>query len=76
CPVLLGPHTFNFAQASQDAIAAGAARRVVDVWELIQQATQLLDDTVARQTMAAAGRAFAEANRGALVRTLSEIEKL
>lgn len=76
CPVLLGPHTFNFAQASQDAIAAGAARRVADVWALIQQATQLLDDGAARQTMSAAGYAFAEANRGALVRTLSEIEKL
>jgi 3-deoxy-D-manno-octulosonic-acid transferase len=30
CPVLLGPHSFNFAQASEDAIACGAARRVSD----------------------------------------------
>jgi 3-deoxy-D-manno-octulosonic-acid transferase len=28
CPVLLGPHSFNFAEASEDAIACGAARRV------------------------------------------------
>ena len=30
CPVLVGPHTFNFLQATQDAIAAGAARRIDD----------------------------------------------
>jgi 3-deoxy-D-manno-octulosonic-acid transferase len=30
CPVLLGPHSFNFAEASEDAIACGAARRVPD----------------------------------------------
>ncbi|NJA89627.1 3-deoxy-D-manno-octulosonic acid transferase [Rhodocyclus tenuis] len=28
CPTLVGPHTFNFAQAAADAIDAGAARRV------------------------------------------------
>lgn len=27
CPVWMGPHTFNFAKASEDAIAAGAAKR-------------------------------------------------
>jgi 3-deoxy-D-manno-octulosonic-acid transferase len=35
CPVLLGEHTFNFQQASQDAIDCGAAMRVdgtVDHW--------------------------------------------
>ena len=28
CPVLVGPHTFNFAQAAADAVACGAARRL------------------------------------------------
>ena len=31
CPLLLGPHTFNFAAAAEDAIAAAAARRVPDL---------------------------------------------
>jgi 3-deoxy-D-manno-octulosonic-acid transferase len=31
CPLLMGPHTFNFAAAAEDAIAAGAARRVADL---------------------------------------------
>ncbi|HAN49279.1 MAG TPA: 3-deoxy-D-manno-octulosonic acid transferase, partial [Nitrospira sp.] len=30
CPVLVGPHTFNFAQATADAIACGAALRIAD----------------------------------------------
>ena len=29
-PVVVGPHMFNFAQATADAIAAGAALRVAD----------------------------------------------
>lgn len=32
CPVVLGPHTFNFAQAAEDACASGAAQRVAATW--------------------------------------------
>ncbi|MDO4795348.1 MAG: 3-deoxy-D-manno-octulosonic acid transferase [Brachymonas sp.] len=42
CPVLLGPHTFNFAQASEQAIAAGAALRCADMANALQQALALL----------------------------------
>ncbi|MDO4769287.1 MAG: 3-deoxy-D-manno-octulosonic acid transferase [Brachymonas sp.] len=42
CPVLLGPHTFNFAQASEQAIAAGAALRCTDMADALQQALALL----------------------------------
>ena len=42
CPVLLGPHTFNFAQASEQAIAAGAALRCADVAQAVVQAADLL----------------------------------
>jgi 3-deoxy-D-manno-octulosonic-acid transferase len=31
CPLLMGPHTFNFAQAAELALAAGAALRVADL---------------------------------------------
>ena len=34
-PVVVGPHTFNFEQATQDAIEAGAAVRVADAQEAI-----------------------------------------
>ena len=42
CPVLLGPHTFNFAQASEQAIAAGAALRCTDMAQAVVQAADLL----------------------------------
>lgn len=74
-PVLIGPHTFNFAEASMQAVACGAARRVQDVAELAAALRQLLADATARQAMAEAGLAFAAANRGATRRTLAIIEK-
>lgn len=76
CPVLIGPHTFNFAQASADAIAAGAARRITDAEELEKAVTRLLADAAARQTMSAAAGAFAAAHRGATARTLALIARL
>jgi 3-deoxy-D-manno-octulosonic-acid transferase len=31
CPVIMGPHTFNFAEAAQNAEQAGASARVSDM---------------------------------------------
>ena len=68
CPLLMGPHTFNFAQAADLAIEAGAARRVDDAEAAVAQALRLLHDGPARQAMADAGRAFTAAHRGAAAR--------
>ncbi|MFN9744488.1 MAG: 3-deoxy-D-manno-octulosonic acid transferase [Betaproteobacteria bacterium] len=68
CPLLMGPHTFNFAQAAELAIEAGAARRVDDVGAAVSQALRLLHGGPARQAMADAGRAFTAAHRGAAAR--------
>lgn len=38
CPVVMGPSTFNFDEAAQWAQAAGAAQRVADMHEGLQQA--------------------------------------
>ena len=72
-PVLMGPHTFNFADASRLAVAAGAARVVRDPAELAAEARALLSDAPARERMAAAALDFAAAHRGATQRTLSLI---
>ena len=37
CPVIMGPHTFNFAQAAEGAEALGAARRVADMDAALDQ---------------------------------------
>ncbi len=73
CPVLVGPHTFNFAQATEDALAAGAARRVESAEQLATAFVALQTDTAARAAMRAAGLAFAAAHRGATGRTLDFI---
>jgi len=79
CPLLMGPHTFNFAQAAQDALAAGAAERQADLPTALARALVLLDgssDAAAlarRRSMAAAALQFAAAHRGAAQRMASAV---
>jgi len=70
-PVLVGPHTFNFEEATRRAIEAGAAQRVSDAEACVQKALVLLADADARTRMAAAGRDFAASHRGAAARTVA-----
>lgn len=74
CPALLGPHTENFKQAAEDAISRGAALRVANAGEWAAQAALLMQDASVRQGMAAAGRAFAAAHRGAAQRTWTSLQ--
>jgi 3-deoxy-D-manno-octulosonic-acid transferase len=67
CPLLMGPSTFNFAQAAEDAVAAGAARRVTDLPAAVREAAALCVDP-GRDAMAARATAFAGAHRGAAAR--------
>lgn len=75
-PVIVGPHTFNFAQAAEDAIAAGAAQRAADLEAGVAAALVLIADPARREAMASAGRAFADNDRGATARTVSLLEHL
>ena len=70
-PTLVGPHMFNFADATANAIAAGAARQVADADALVAAVTALLGDAEARAAMAAAAAAFHAAHRGAAERLWS-----
>lgn len=71
CPALFGPHTWNFLEAAEQAVARGAARRVADGAELRAALLELRQDPAARQAMAAAGLAFTAANRGAVEKVLA-----
>lgn len=73
-PVLVGPHTFNFEEATTLAIESGAARRVADGQALGKAAVVLLSNRPERDRMGAAARAFAAAHRGATARTVALIE--
>jgi len=64
-PTLVGPHTFNFAEAAAQAIAAQAAVRVQDADTLMIEVGALLRDPLRRTRMRDAGLAFHAAHRGA-----------
>jgi 3-deoxy-D-manno-octulosonic-acid transferase len=74
CPVILGPHTENFKQAAEDAIAQGAALRVNDAGAWAREAVRLTQDEAARQRMGEAGQAFTAAHKGATGRVLAVLE--
>ena len=76
CPVLIGPHTFNFSETSDEAVRAGAAMRVASFDALIEAAIALASDDARRRRMAAAGIAFAAAHRGATQRTMQIIGEM
>ena len=75
CPALIGPHTWNFAEAANQAVAVGAARRVEDADAFVQAVLQLSRDPEARQVMREAGWAFAAANRGATEKVMAMLER-
>lgn len=64
CPIMLGPHTFNFSDAARKAIQAGAALRVGDVQEGVRRAVALAADP-ARNGWVQKAFDFATAHRGA-----------
>ncbi len=69
CPVVMGPHTFNFLEAAELAEAAGAALRVADMAEGLQCAINLTRDGQQHKTCVQAALAFAAAHQGATART-------
>ena len=70
-PVLIGPYTYNFAQASQLAVASGAAIRVQDTAELAQILQSLFADPAQMTKIGYAGLDFVSANQGATERALT-----
>ncbi|SFV09789.1 lipid IV(A) 3-deoxy-D-manno-octulosonic acid transferase [Pseudoduganella namucuonensis] len=75
-PVLVGPHTFNFAQATEDCLREGGAERADDADALMRAAARLLSDAEARAAMGRHALAFANHHRGATARTLSLLPSL
>jgi 3-deoxy-D-manno-octulosonic-acid transferase len=75
-PVLIGEHTFNFAQASDEAVAAGAAQRVRDADHMLELAAGLLRDGAARAAMGRRAAGFADRHRGATARTVELLQPL
>ena len=74
-PVFIGPHTFNFAQISDDAVQSGVAVRVSDANELFSQWLEWLLDVHKLQKVSASATAFTQAHRGATEKTVRLISE-
>ena len=74
-PVVLGPSTFNFAEAARGAVKAGAAVAVADATEAMRVAAALCADEAKRNAMGEAGRRFVDAHRGAVERLAAAIDE-
>ncbi|HEY9063604.1 MAG TPA: 3-deoxy-D-manno-octulosonic acid transferase [Burkholderiaceae bacterium] len=76
CPVVMGPHTFNFAQAAELSIAAGAAARVETMAQGVDLACAWLHDRDALAARARRATEFAAQHRGAAQRMADRIAEL
>jgi 3-deoxy-D-manno-octulosonic-acid transferase len=75
-PIIVGPHTENFAEIVEAFLANGAAIRVPGPRELEHTVVSLMGDPVRRARLGAAARALVEANRGARDRTMAVVSGL
>jgi 3-deoxy-D-manno-octulosonic-acid transferase len=73
CPVIMGPHTFNFADAAQLAQDARAALRVETMQEGVRAAIALTGDSTRRDAAVQAAIRFASTNQGAAEKTAQAV---
>ena len=73
-PTIVGPHMFNFAEAAEKALAAGAALQVADARALLAEVAALLGDAGRRDAMREAALAFHAAHRGSADRLWAWLE--
>ena len=75
CPVVMGPHTFNFADAAEVAIAAGAAVRVADMASGVAATVALSGEvgSTERQSRSSRALALSLTHRGAAARMAAPI---
>jgi 3-deoxy-D-manno-octulosonic-acid transferase len=76
CPVVMGPHTFNFTEAAELAETASAAVRVKDIGDGLATALRMLDDPAGLRETSAKAMAFAAQHRGAAARMAEAIQEL
>ena len=76
CPLVMGPSTFNFSEAAELSLAAGASVRVVDMAAAVAAASGWLAAPPQREAVADNAVNFAAAHRGAAARMARRIASL
>lgn len=75
-PILTGPHNGNGAEVARVLEDRGAAQIVANAADLAEKVAALLSDPENRRVRGAAGRAYVEANKGALTNLMGLIVPL
>jgi 3-deoxy-D-manno-octulosonic-acid transferase len=73
CATLVGPHMFNFADALQKAIDAGAVVQLQGATQLLVSLRELVDDAERRTHLSLAAQAFSKQHGGAAQRMVEAI---
>jgi 3-deoxy-D-manno-octulosonic-acid transferase len=76
CPVVMGPHTFNFAQAAQMAKAAGAAFEVDNLAQALARVDGLLQSGSALATARKRALGWSQSHRGAAEKTAAAVAEM
>ena len=76
CPVVMGPSTFNFAQAAEHAIASRAAFQCQGLPQAVKLVNSLIEDPEALKKAQSAALKFAASHQGAALKTAAAIQQL
>jgi len=76
CPVVMGPHTFNFEQAAESSFHAGASFRVSDMQAGVTRALSLVRNGPEKIAASQAALQWSQHHRGAVQRTVDGVVAL
>jgi 3-deoxy-D-manno-octulosonic-acid transferase len=76
CPIVMGPHTFNFSEASEAAQTSGAAQRAANMAEAVRLALETVQNKQLQQMRAHHAVQFAQQHGGATARTVLAVQEL
>ena len=76
CPLVMGPSTFNFSEAAELSLAAGAALRAAGMTEAVGLAVSLLHAPERLSALSTSALSFASQHRGAATRMARRIAPL
>jgi 3-deoxy-D-manno-octulosonic-acid transferase len=75
CPVVMGPHTFNFTEAAASAEKEGAAFRAVNMLSGVQMSLAMATDAKALMHASEQAQQFARQHGGATQRTVAAVRE-
>ena len=76
CPIVMGPHTFNFSEASEAAQNSGAAQRAPNMAEAVRLAIETVLNRQVQQKCAHQATQFSQQHGGATERTVLAVQEL